>query len=391
MDGFKIVRIPELQTPELSNLIKESQQEGFQFLIRLLNEYENGKNTFQMQGEALFGVFTMEDEMIAIGGLNIDPFADNPKVGRLRRFYVTRSHRRMGIGKLLVNKIIEHAELHFTELVLHTDTTGAAAFYQAIGFEKASRYQSSTHFLKIEKGGKPMKSKDEIRERVWETMTEEKAGRFPFPLKGRIPNFKGAEKAAAFVTEMDDYKKAKVIKVNPDSPQLPIRKQILIDGKTLLVPTPRLKDGFIMVKPEWVPDGEEKKAASLSHIHTYGKVIPLKEMPTIDLIVVGSVAIHKDGRRLGKGEGYADREYAIIRELGNPAVPVVTTIHQTQLVDDDLPRDAYDLTVDYIATEEQFIKTKNEYEKPTGILWDRVTEKEKEEMPVLEEIYKLTH
>ncbi|MCF6411275.1 5-formyltetrahydrofolate cyclo-ligase [Pseudalkalibacillus salsuginis] len=236
-----------------------------------------------------------------------------------------------------------------------------------------------------------MGTKDEIRKRVWERMTEEKVGRFPFPLKGRIPNFKGAEKAASYVTDMDIYKEADVVKVNPDSPQLPIRRQILIDRKTLLVPTPRLKDGFIMVKPEWVPEGEEKKGASLSHIHTYGKVIPLKEMPTIDLIIVGSVAIHQDGRRLGKGEGYADREYAIIRELGNPAVPVITTIHETQLVADDLPRDAYDLTVDYIATNERFIKTESDYEKPTGILWDHVTDKEKEEMPVLEEIYKLTH
>ncbi len=236
-----------------------------------------------------------------------------------------------------------------------------------------------------------MTSKQEIRESVWERMTEEKVGRFPFPLKGRIPNFKGAEKAAAFITAMDIYKEAKVIKVNPDSPQIPLRKQILIDGKTLLVPTPRLKDGFIMVKPEWVPEGEEKKAASLSHINSYGKVIPLSEMPMIDLIVVGSVAIHQDGRRLGKGEGYADREYAIIRELGNPEVPVITSIHSTQLVDDDLPRDVYDLTVDYIATEKELIQTKNDYEKPTGILWDQVTDEQREEMPVLEEIYKLTH
>jgi 5-formyltetrahydrofolate cyclo-ligase len=235
-----------------------------------------------------------------------------------------------------------------------------------------------------------MAAKDEIRHQVWDMMEREKIGRFPFPLKHRIPNFKGAEQAARHITTMPVYKEAKVVKVNPDAPQLPIRTQVLVDGKTLLVPTPRLKAGFIQVKPEWVPRGEERKAASLSHIHKYGKVIPLSELPIIDLIIVGSVAVHRDGRRIGKGEGYADREYAIIRELGNPAVPVVTSVHSKQVIDDDIPIDAYDLTVDWIATEKGLIETNSPYEKPDGIFWDLVTDEEREEMPVLDEIWELT-
>jgi len=233
-------------------------------------------------------------------------------------------------------------------------------------------------------------NKDEIRNLVWTKMTEEKLGRFPFPLKGRIPNFKGAEKAAHFVFQMPEYKNAKVIKVNPDSPQLPIRAQALRDGKTILVPTPRLKAGFIMVKPEWVPAGEEKKAASLSHIKNYGKEIPLTEIPKIDLIFAGSVALNKDGRRAGKGEGYADREYAILRELGNPLVPVIGTVHSAQVVEYDIPIDRFDLTVDWIATEEGLIQTNTPFEKPIGIKWDLVTEEEMIEMPVLREIWELT-
>ncbi|MCT2535438.1 5-formyltetrahydrofolate cyclo-ligase [Aquibacillus koreensis] len=231
-----------------------------------------------------------------------------------------------------------------------------------------------------------MVSKQEIREEKWNLLTEQKLGRFPFPLTNRIPNFKGAEKAAALVTTIPDYITAKVIKVNPDAPQLPIRAQILKDGKTLLVPTPRLKAGFIMVKPEWVPSGEERRAASLSHIKSYGKEIPLTEMPKIDLFIVGSVALHRDGRRVGKGEGYADREYAIIRELGNQDVPIVGTVNSVQLTDVDVPRDAFDLTVDWIATETELFETNSSYKKPDGIKWELVTEEELEEMPVLKEI-----
>jgi len=235
-----------------------------------------------------------------------------------------------------------------------------------------------------------MVTKQEIRESVWNYLTEHKLGRFPFPLKNRIPNFKGAEKAAHFVTTLPQYKEAKIIKVNPDAPQLPIRAQILKDGKTLLIPTPRLKAGFIMIKPEWVPPGEERKAASISHMKSYGKEIPLSEMPKIDLFFVGSVALHRDGRRIGKGEGYADREYAIIRELGNPDIPVIGTVQSAQLTDADIPKDKYDLTVDWIATEQELIRTNTLYNKPEGIQWELVTEEEWEAMPVLKEIWELT-
>jgi len=235
-----------------------------------------------------------------------------------------------------------------------------------------------------------MVSKQEIRERIWNQLEEQKLGRFPFPLKNRIPNFKGAEKAAQFVFTMEEYKRANVVKVNPDSPQLPIRTQVLKDGKTLLVPTPRLKAGFIMVKPEWVPPGEERKAASLNHIKKYGKEVALSDLPPIDLIVVGSVALSPDGRRIGKGEGYADREYAIIRELGNDEIPVISTVNSIQVVDGDIPIDPYDLSVDWIVTEKGIHKTNSPYKKPTGIVWEEVTNEEFQEMPVLKEIWELT-
>lgn len=217
-------------------------------------------------------------------------------------------------------------------------------------------------------------------------MEEEKVGRFPFPLRHRIPNFKGAELAAHRVTTLPIYERAETVKVNPDAPQLPLRAQVLADGKTLLIPTPRLKAGFIQIKPEWVPPGKVRKAASLSHMRAYGRELSLSELPRIQLFVVGSVAVHRDGRRLGKGEGYADREYAIIRELGHPDIPVVSTVHSIQLVEDDLPLDPFDLTIDWIATEKELIETSSPYPKPAGIQWERVTEEEMQEMPVLKEL-----
>ncbi|MGD6796208.1 5-formyltetrahydrofolate cyclo-ligase [Metabacillus indicus] len=236
-----------------------------------------------------------------------------------------------------------------------------------------------------------MITKDEIRQNKWQRLEDEKLGGFPFPLKNRIPNFKGAAAAAELVSQMDIYKRAEVVKINPDAPQLPLRARVIKDGKTLLVPTPRLKAGFIMLKREWVPPGEERKAVSLKNIRQYGKEISLSELPKVDLFVAGSVAVHKDGRRIGKGEGYSDREYAIMRELGNPDMPVISTIHSIQVTDEDFKVDTYDLPVDYIVTEQGIIETDTPYQKPDGIQWDLVTEDEKKEMPVLMEVWNLTH
>jgi 5-formyltetrahydrofolate cyclo-ligase len=36
-------------------------------------------------------------------------------------------------------------------------------------------------------------------------------------------------------------------------------------------------------------------------------------MPALDAIVCGSVAVTHDGRHCGKGEGYSDLEFAILR------------------------------------------------------------------------------
>ena len=43
--------------------------------------------------------------------------------------------------------------------------------------------------------------------------------------------------------------------------------------------------------------------------------VSLDELPTIDLLVFGSVAVTPSGDRVGKGEGYAELEFAVGNEL----------------------------------------------------------------------------
>ena len=48
-----------------------------------------------------------------------------------------------------------------------------------------------------------------------------------------------------------------------------------------------------------------RAAASLSHGDRWSEEVALVDMPGLDAIVCGSVAVTRDGRRCGKGEGYS--------------------------------------------------------------------------------------
>ncbi|PEY25750.1 GNAT family N-acetyltransferase [Bacillus anthracis] len=142
---IRIQQIKDLMIYEHDHLVQESKEEGFNFLIKLISEYENKINTFNKTGECLYGIFQGK-KLIGIVGLNEDPYTENNKIGRLRRFYIAKDYCRIGLGKLLLNQLLSHAEKYFKVVVLHTDTKQGDAFYNANGFVKGEFYKGSSHF-----------------------------------------------------------------------------------------------------------------------------------------------------------------------------------------------------------------------------------------------------
>lgn len=151
MENFKIIQIKNPSEVDLQPLVEESTIEGFRFLKRLMDEFENGTNRFNQPGEILYGVLNSERVLIAVGGLNIDPYSDQEGIGRLRRFYVSGNERRNGVGTFLLSKIIAYAENHFNILVLHTDTKRADEFYTSFGFTRGQIFPNTTHYKRLEK------------------------------------------------------------------------------------------------------------------------------------------------------------------------------------------------------------------------------------------------
>jgi 5-formyltetrahydrofolate cyclo-ligase len=230
--------------------------------------------------------------------------------------------------------------------------------------------------------------KSAARQWVWDRLAAEGVARFPFPPHGRIPNFAGAEVAAARLLDIEPWKSAGAIKVNPDSPQRPLRAGALRRGITVFVPTPRLRGGFKKLDPCRIPPDKFDEAASLSRGDGWSEEVALADMPGLDAIVCGSVAVTRDGRRCGKGEGYSDLEFAILRELGHPPVPVATTVHDLQVVD-SVPRDPTDQPLSVIATPTQTIRVRRPGTAPTGIDWTRLSAEDLEEMPILAELKRM--
>ena len=229
--------------------------------------------------------------------------------------------------------------------------------------------------------------KQAIREAAWERLTRERVAAFPMPIRGRIPNFKGAAQAADRLAELPEFQAAQAIKVNPDSPQRPVRERVLRAGKILLTPTPRLREGFLLLDPASLWPDQIKKAATIAGAAKLARPVSLEELPSIDLIVVGTVAIAPAGSRVGKGEGYAELEYATLRQLGriDAKVPIATTVHDLQVVE-TIPMEPFDVPVDIIVTPTQVLRTRGNLPKPTGILWDHLAPERLELMPVLKEL-----
>jgi 5-formyltetrahydrofolate cyclo-ligase len=192
-----------------------------------------------------------------------------------------------------------------------------------------------------------------LREEMWRKLEAEGVARFPPPCFGHVPNFEGSDKAAQNVRLLTEWKEAEVVFVNPDFAQQKVREYALLDGKLLVVASPKLKHGYVVVDPA-KGRGSESHASTIRGAFGLGKIVDLIEMPRPDLLVEGSVAIDLDGNRLGKGGGYGDVEMRTLKtEFG--LMPVITTVHEMQVVQ-NVPFEGKDEKVSIIVTPKGVIR-----------------------------------
>jgi 5-formyltetrahydrofolate cyclo-ligase len=227
-------------------------------------------------------------------------------------------------------------------------------------------------------------AKQVIRERVWASLDHAGAA-FQPTTSGRIPDFRGKDQAARRLAALPEWQAAAVVKANPDKAQLPVRAAALSDGKLLYIAVPRLAKPkpFYLIDPARlaVPAAD---AVTSDGAARHAGAVSIGDMRPVDLIVCGTVAVSPSGARVGKGGGFSDIEVALLTEAGliRPQAVIVTTVHDLQVLDEDLPETEHDFRVDMIVTPTRVIAC-GPPRRPRGLYWDRLDASKVSAIPAL--------
>jgi 5-formyltetrahydrofolate cyclo-ligase len=229
--------------------------------------------------------------------------------------------------------------------------------------------------------------KKRIRERVWKLLEERGVARFPKPVYGRIPNFEGAEAAAELLRRSEEYLHAEVVKVNPDAPQRAVRRAVLTDGRVFSnAHSPNCK-GVPSTRPI------QNTAKGLRRSIDYKGCLQLRRANSSTESTghrpdcSGERCCNSRWMEGGKGEGFSELEYAILKSYGkcNDLTPrSKQTVHDLQLVE-KIPAEPYDLPVNKIYTNTRVIKCPPQ-PRPHGIIWGLLEEEKVASIPLLREL-----
>ena len=233
-----------------------------------------------------------------------------------------------------------------------------------------------------------MQDKDAIREYMWTSLEQAGVVRAK-NVHDKIPDFRGSEEAASRVAGLDVWHDARVIKSNPDKAQRPLRQRALEEGKIVYMAVPRLRSEqcFLELDPSKL-DIPPSKASTITGASRSGRPVYVEEMHLVDLVISGSVAVNRQGVRIGKGGGFADLEFGLAVAAGivQPNTPVISTVHVMQVLDDELPITHHDVLLDYVVTPDEVIKCPGNLPRPSGIYWEDLDEQKISEIPLLRKL-----
>ena len=235
--------------------------------------------------------------------------------------------------------------------------------------------------------------KDVIREKVWKKLIRvaKPDSRFHWNFAEFIPDFEGSDKCAKSVREMEVYKNSRILFITPDNCLQKLREYAILDNKVFIMPTYGIKRGFLLLSRDLVPVGKEDFASTLDGADIFGKPVTLRdivEMGRVDLLVTGASVVNLQGIRYGKGHGYFDLEWAMLREIGvvDDKTPIIAVVHDCQVVEEPIDASPYDTIVDYIVTPSKVIRVKRIAPKPKGIDWSKIPPDFLEEIPPIKEL-----
>lgn len=231
---------------------------------------------------------------------------------------------------------------------------------------------------------------------VWERLKRyaRPDSRFHWDFSKFIPDFKGSVRCAERVRDLPVYRKARLLFITPDNCLEYFRELCIRDRKPFLMTPYAIRRDFFYLDPGRVPRGMESLASTLDGIERYASPVSLRKMMRfgrVDMLVTGVSIVNTKGIRYGKGTGFFDIEWAILRELGmvDDATPIVAVAHDCQVVDTEFPYAPHDTIVDYIVTPRRTLRVESTKRKPMGIDWRLLPHELFESIPPLQELAKI--
>jgi 5-formyltetrahydrofolate cyclo-ligase len=187
---------------------------------------------------------------------------------------------------------------------------------------------------------------------IWERM--EKSSISISYSYGRIPDFHGSINASNLLRNSIEWKDSNTIFASPDTAQHTVRKNAFYDGKDLIMASPKLLNGYILLESSSTI-GNEEEASTIEGAFKHGRKIT--SIPNIDMVVEGSVAVDIHGGRLGKGGGYGDMEISYLKNNKkiDSDTPIVTTVHEIQIIE-RVPLESHDEKINMIVTTERILR-----------------------------------
>ncbi|MCE5242921.1 MAG: 5-formyltetrahydrofolate cyclo-ligase [Syntrophobacteraceae bacterium] len=182
-------------------------------------------------------------------------------------------------------------------------------------------------------------------------------------------------KAAENLRRIPPYAGARTVMVSLHPALRQVCLNLLNDRKRIVLPTPGLQKGFVLLDPAAIPPSKRLPAIQMKLKDPslvklpYHK--PMKE--PVDMIVTESLAVTRDGKRMGSGEGFLDLQAAILHALGwtSPELRVVTIVQEDQLVE-SLPTEDTDVDIHWIVTPRQVMEAFRGVFSGGGILWENL-------------------
>lgn len=242
----------------------------------------------------------------------------------------------------------------------------------------------------------PSAIREKHRKQVWDDLrgVARPDSRFAWDFAEFIADYEGSEQNAQRIRELAGDLDITTWFVTPDNNLDKLRESLVRDNIPFVMPSYGILRGFLSLHPEDVPAGDERFVGTLDGMNRYASPIPFGELAdrqeTFDILVTGSSFVTTDGLRMGKGHGFFDLEWAMLREvdLVDHTTKVVAVAHDVQVIDaDEIDRDSiiaeHDTIADYIVTPTTVHEIQDAPPKPTGIHWNLLAEEKIERIPPL--------